>query len=55
MAGSADIRERFAREAKAISSLNHANICTLYDIGHDDGRDYPGDGIPGRRRRWPNG
>ena len=40
MASSADIRERFSREAKAISSLNHANICTLYDIGHDDGRDY---------------
>ena len=40
MAGSADIRERFSREAKAISSLNHANICTLYDIGHDEGRDY---------------
>jgi Tol biopolymer transport system component len=40
MAESADIRERFTREAKAISSLNHPNICTLHDIGHDDGRDY---------------
>jgi len=39
-AGSADLKERFAREAKAISSLNHPNICVLYDVGHEDGRDY---------------
>jgi Tol biopolymer transport system component len=35
-----DLKERFDREAKAISSLNHANICTLYDVGHQDGFDY---------------
>jgi serine/threonine protein kinase len=35
-----DLRERFDREAKAISSLNHAHICTLYDVGHQDGIDY---------------
>jgi Tol biopolymer transport system component len=29
-------RERFVREAKAISSLNHAHICTLYDVGQHD-------------------
>jgi serine/threonine protein kinase len=28
---------RFEREAKAISCLNHPNICVLHDIGHQDG------------------
>jgi Tol biopolymer transport system component len=35
-----DLRQRFEREAKAISSLNHPNICTLYDIGQQNGADY---------------
>jgi len=39
-AGSADLKERFAREAKAISSLNHPNICILYDVGEEDGQDF---------------
>ena len=34
------IRGRFEREARAISSLNHPNICTLFDIGPRDGLDY---------------
>jgi serine/threonine protein kinase len=33
-------KQRFEREAKAISHLNHPHICVLYDVGHQDGIDY---------------
>jgi eukaryotic-like serine/threonine-protein kinase len=33
-------KQRFEREAKAISTLNHPNICVLYDVGNQDGIEY---------------
>ncbi|MEE8133625.1 MAG: serine/threonine-protein kinase, partial [Gemmatimonadales bacterium] len=33
-------KARFEREAKAISQLNHPHICTLYDVGEQDGIDF---------------
>src|ERR1700757_2923899 len=33
-------KQRFEREAKTISNLNHPHICVLYDVGHQDGTDY---------------
>lgn len=35
-----DLRARFEREARAVASLNHPNICVLFDIGSQDGHGY---------------
>jgi eukaryotic-like serine/threonine-protein kinase len=36
----AERKQRFQREAKTISSLSHPNICTLFDVGEQEGTDY---------------
>jgi len=54
-----ELRERFEREAKAISSLSHPHICALYDIGCQDGIDYlvmehlQGDTLADRLKKGP--
>jgi eukaryotic-like serine/threonine-protein kinase len=40
LSGNPEARQRFDHEARAISSLNHPNICTLHDVGHQDGIDF---------------
>src|SRR5271157_3433549 len=40
LSSSPELRQRMEREARAISSLNHPNICHLYDIGSQNGTDY---------------
>jgi hypothetical protein len=40
LAGDQEKRQRFEREARSISTLSHPHICTLHDIGQQDGVDY---------------
>jgi eukaryotic-like serine/threonine-protein kinase len=55
----AELRERFEREARTIASLNHPHICTLYDIGQQDGTDFlvmeylEGETLADRLRKGP--
>jgi Tol biopolymer transport system component len=52
-------RQRFEREARIISSVSHPNICTLHDVGHEDGVDYlvmehlAGETVAERLRKGP--
>jgi hypothetical protein len=40
IAGRPEVRERFEREARTVSSLNHPHICSLFDVGRQDGIDF---------------
>ncbi|HJZ77777.1 MAG TPA: protein kinase [Vicinamibacterales bacterium] len=59
VASNPDLKQRFEREARAVSSLNHPNICTLYDVGRQDDIDFivmeylEGDTLAQRLARGP--
>ncbi|MCI0614262.1 serine/threonine-protein kinase [bacterium] len=40
LSSNSNLKQRFEREAKAISNLNHPHICTLYDVGQQDGMEF---------------
>jgi serine/threonine protein kinase/Tol biopolymer transport system component len=40
LADTPEVRQRFEREARAVSSLSHPHICVLYDVGNQDGIEY---------------
>ena len=53
LAADPEFRDRFEREARAISSLNHPHICTLFDVGHRMASISSCWSIS-KARRWPN-
>jgi eukaryotic-like serine/threonine-protein kinase len=40
LSSNSEVRARFEREAKTVSSLNHPHICVLYDVGREGSTDY---------------
>jgi serine/threonine protein kinase len=40
LSSSPELKQRFEREARSVSSLNHSHICQLYDVGSQDGTEY---------------
>ena len=40
VAADPDLKQRFEREARTVAALNHPHICTLHDIGNQDGIDF---------------
>jgi Tol biopolymer transport system component len=59
LSSSPDLKQRFVREARAISSLQHPHICTLHDVGTQDGVDFlvmeylEGESLAARLARGP--
>lgn len=59
LSGNSEAKQRFDREARTISSLNHPNICTLFDVGYQGGTDYlvmeylEGETLADRLRKGP--
>jgi eukaryotic-like serine/threonine-protein kinase len=59
LSSNVEAKQRFEREARAISSLSHPNICTLFDVGHQDGTDFlvmeylEGETLADRLRKGP--
>jgi serine/threonine protein kinase len=59
LSGNTELRRRLYQEARAISSLSHPHICTLYDIGEEEGTDFlvmeylEGETLQARVRRGP--
>src|SRR5437868_3429739 len=59
LSASAEAKQRFDQEARAISSLSHPNICHLYDLGQQEGTSYlimeylEGETLADRLRKGP--